>query len=419
MATVAERAVVGRTAVLADDLSGAAESAAALLPRGLPVTVVLGPAHEVPADRVVVVDTNTRAVAPSEARDAVHRLDRALGTALLVKKIDSLLRGNVAAEVEALLGEDRAVVLTPASPASGRVVRDGVVYVEGMPLAETTLWAVEAEAPPHRVSDVLAGVPVTEVPLAVLRGGGLADLLGSRRSGARSPRAVYCVDAITDADLDLVVAAALAAPGVRLAGSAALVAAVARAGGNTGADRATEPPGPARPGPLLVVAGSASEQARRQVDVVVAAGIPCTRLDGRGLARGERLVVGNGDSSRWPRLLTITPAGPLTADEQERLTAGLADAAVEWIREQEHPVDLLLTGGATARAVLDRLGIRRLDVLQELIGGAVLAMTPDGVHVTTRPGSYGDDSCLLDLIRLTGGPAVLAQKIPTEKGLPR
>jgi len=55
------------------------------------------------------------------------------------KKVDSTLRGNVAAETDAALtasGADLALV-APAFPAAGRTTRDGVHYVDGTPLDET------------------------------------------------------------------------------------------------------------------------------------------------------------------------------------------------------------------------------------------------------------------------------------------
>ena len=82
---------------MADDLSGAAEAAMAL--RGTRSVVSLsGPVDA----EVVVVDLDTRAAAPEVAADAVTRaLAGAPPGVRVFKKIDSLLRGNVAAEVGA------------------------------------------------------------------------------------------------------------------------------------------------------------------------------------------------------------------------------------------------------------------------------------------------------------------------------
>ena len=72
--------------------------------------------------------TSTRArCRPHEAAARVRRAGR-----IDFKKIDSQLRGNVAAELAALTG---AVIVAPALPVEGRVVRGGVLYVDGEPRA--------------------------------------------------------------------------------------------------------------------------------------------------------------------------------------------------------------------------------------------------------------------------------------------
>ncbi|MFE1840452.1 nucleotide-binding domain containing protein [Streptomyces sviceus] len=54
-----------------------------------------------------------------------------------------------------------------------------------------------------------------------------------------------------------------------------------------------------------------------------------------------------------------------------------------------------MTGGETARRVLDALGVAYLAPLGQIHHGAVHALTADGRHVVTRPGSFGDTDSLL------------------------
>lgn len=66
-----------------------------------------------------------------------------------------------------------------------------------------------------------------------------------------------------------------------------------------------------------------------------------------------------------------------------------------------------LTGGQTARGVLDTLGVGRLDPLAELTPGAVLSRDADGRRYVTRPGSFGDpDSLVHTAHTLLGRPAL-------------
>ena len=59
--------------------------------------------------------------------------------------------------------------------------------------------------------------------------------------------------------------------------------------------------------------------------------------------------------------------------------------------------DLILTGGETAREVLERIGIRALEPLGAEQHGAVVSLADDGRLVGTKPGSFGDDHALLQL----------------------
>ena len=97
----AERgARVTRLVVVADDLTGAADSAALLTRLGR-TSVLLDADSEWPEDDVLAVDTDSRhrdpVLAAARAAEATRRARR-LG-AQVVKKVDSTLRGHVAAEL--------------------------------------------------------------------------------------------------------------------------------------------------------------------------------------------------------------------------------------------------------------------------------------------------------------------------------
>ena len=84
------------------------------------------------------LDTRSR---PERAARAIVRgsfSSRAAKSArILFKKIDSTLRGHVAAELAAVrgvLGRGRQVIFAPAFPAQGRTTRNGRLYVNGVPL---------------------------------------------------------------------------------------------------------------------------------------------------------------------------------------------------------------------------------------------------------------------------------------------
>ncbi len=131
---------------LADDLTGALETGAKFAGAGLRSLVTteltLRPAGLEDGHEVLVIDTETRHVAPGEAAARVRLLAssaRERGVGVVYKKTDSTLRGNIGSELGALLEAypGAPVLYAPAYPAMGRTVKRGVLYVNGVPVSET------------------------------------------------------------------------------------------------------------------------------------------------------------------------------------------------------------------------------------------------------------------------------------------
>ncbi|WP_038373418.1 4-hydroxythreonine-4-phosphate dehydrogenase PdxA [Brachybacterium phenoliresistens] len=374
--------------ILADDLSGAQEAFAAAgslpavaSPRSSGLLLLGADAlarEEARLPALLAVDLDLRHRQPAAAADALRG---ALGTALgagrgqgaLVLKIDSILRGPVASLVAAA-AEHAPVLLCPAVPSLGRTVVDAQVRVDGTPLEETGLWALEPGAPPRSLVDLLAreGRRPGSIGLAALRGPDAASQLAARLRRDR----VVVADAETDADCDVLAAAALSA-GAVIAGAGGMAAAVGR--GAALPSGASGGPLPAvAPGPLAVIVGSAAEAARAQVAALAEAG-----CEVHAWHPGTHLPHEPADRA----ILLDAPPDPARAGALgEAFTAAAAAAAAG-----HH---LVLTGGQTARAVLARRGIDRLHPIAQVHHGAVLALAEDGLLVATRPGSFGDRDSL-------------------------
>ena len=116
--------------IIADDFTGALDTGVQFAARGIKTRVVVGAdaalTHQ-NAD-VLVVDTETRHLPAAQAYAAVEGLvQRAkyAGFAYLYKKTDSALRGNVGAELTALLSASgsRQLAFLPAFPQMNRVTK--------------------------------------------------------------------------------------------------------------------------------------------------------------------------------------------------------------------------------------------------------------------------------------------------------
>ena len=156
--------------VVADDLSGAAELAGIAANAGLLAEVVTWPFDgffEECHSSVLAVDGDTRGM---REVDAVARMQeigawvRERQPEWVFKKVDSVLRGHVRAEGEALRSalELDQVLLVPANPSKGRVIRGGRYWVNEV-LLEETVFANDPDFPrcSSAVDELVGAAPVT------------------------------------------------------------------------------------------------------------------------------------------------------------------------------------------------------------------------------------------------------------------
>ncbi len=128
-------------AVIADDFTGAAEIGGVGVRYGLRVLIetVVNGVYDVD---LLVIATDTRSMGAVEASSHVTTIMMQLmklNPEFIYKKIDSVLRGHVAEELEAMMlqmGRKKALVVAP-NPLVGRKIEDGTYFVDGVPLDQT------------------------------------------------------------------------------------------------------------------------------------------------------------------------------------------------------------------------------------------------------------------------------------------
>ncbi|GAB3872051.1 four-carbon acid sugar kinase family protein [Terrabacter terrigena] len=431
-------------AVVADDLSGAAECAVHALLRVSRSSVALAPAPDAHRDSpaavasetassdatCVTVDTDSRRLTQEAAVRAVRAAARLVAAApVVVKKVDSLLRGHVGAEVAALAQElGRTPVVAVANPGLHRIVRDGVLHVAGTPLHQTDLWDVEPTPAPTAVSEALRPLRTVVVPQATVALG--VDAVAEALAHARASGLVAVCDAATETDLETVHAAATGStPEALLVGSGALAAVAARAlplerpdpeprhgapSDGTAHDGETEPrPGAdSEPAPsVLFVLGTRAPGLADQLAHLRAAHSVHTLLvrpddlltDPEHVRRHLGAALPGGVV-----VVTLDPTAPADPSRARRLAEALADAVAPAADAYDA---LFLSGGETARAVLDRLGVHALEVVTQIETGTVVSTRPGGRTVVTRPGSFGRPQSLVAVAThlLGSGPTTCPQ----------
>lgn len=143
-------------AVIADDFTGAAEIGGVGLQFGLTVAIETQVSGAGRPD-LLIIAADTRSLPEDKACERIEQITTALlqlQPRLIYKKMDSVLRGHVYAELEVqrrLSGKQR-VLLVPANPHFNRIIRDGVYYIEEV-LLDQTSFANDPEFP-HKTSEV-------------------------------------------------------------------------------------------------------------------------------------------------------------------------------------------------------------------------------------------------------------------------
>jgi D-threonate/D-erythronate kinase len=340
-------------AIVADDLTGALDASAPFAARGLKTLVATAPLHLAAAlarrPEVVAVSTNSR---EGDRDAAVARIaavaQQIAGVPHLLKKIDSRLKGHVAAEAEALARSTgrTGLVICPALPELGRVVRGG--FLSGFGLDR-----------PIPVAEAVAG---TGLPVAI-------------------------ADAASPQDLRALVGRAGQAPKRLLVGARSLADALADS-------IASAPPaGPiaSLPAPMLIAIGS-----RDPITLAQLAALRSARPE-LPLLHAPNGVVTRPGAQAGPIAVAQVTAGPWP-DDSATVHRTFADGLAALVRD--HCRTLVVTGGATAAAIVDRLGIGVLDVLGEVAVGLPLSEAVfDGQRllVVTKSGGFGESAALLDL----------------------
>ncbi|MCI0359120.1 MAG: four-carbon acid sugar kinase family protein [Planctomycetaceae bacterium] len=349
--------------VIADDLSGAAELAGIAFARGYSAEVQreFDPTSDAEA---IAVDPDSRGLPPTLAAQRVEQVARAVAaarSAWIYKKVDSVLRGNVRVEIEAVLratGRSRAL-LVPANPSRGRTIADSRLLIDGVPLDQTPF----RDDPEHPrtsavISELLGQSDLIDVP-------DVADSWQLHRFAVQLDKDVLPAGA---ADF---FAALLDTHG---------------AGQGSGA-RPAIPPLVGRPA-LLVCGSRAAWTARKgacQAQRIPILALPEATADLTSVVQGAAAEL----VSRGVLAIAIDPASSRPSQVQQQLPRLASVAAM--LLEATPVATTLAEGGATAAAIAECRGWTRFRVVQTAPAGVGVLQPLDRAGTPTfliKPGSY-------------------------------
>ena len=373
------------TVVIADDLSGAAECACEFSMAGRPAELRLLPAGQLDEHQVTLWDLDAREIPRGIPDDLVRAMRQSRRTFV---KIDSLMRGRWADLVASCVrSSQRPAMMCTALPRLGRGMRNGSIELH--PAANGPRQDIDPCA--ASALDALAGtgLSVGHLPAEAAQGDAI-DLERSLRT-----HDLTVVDAVTEAEL-AAWATALerrSAPYVAV-GAAGLAGALARA---LGIPRRRQVP-PMLPTARAVLVGSRTVRAREQLSCLADALQQSVRWwdPARGFEEAQTTSRARYSAVR----IHATTSDPFDQQGGRSLSAGFVQAALAEVGTMGC---FVVTGGETARALCDALGVTRLRVLGQVEEGISLARmqgVADEPYLILKSGSFGDREALLRMARL-------------------
>lgn len=399
--------------MIADDLTGAADCAASSAALGCKAVVLLySPDHpqseaDWPDADILSIDANTRCLSVEQASESTARLIRLCESRnadragyVLFKKIDSTLRGNIAGEVAALLCARRAsnpsgaklsVLMAPALPAQGRTTRGGRLHVHGVPLEKTDIWRMEDRPAQSDILRLLADAHLScgLIDATAVRAGS-THLRQAIQESAKQVDVVLC-DAETDSDLRAIAEAAVPEPTLTaFVGSAGLASQIPQAIGVL-ADTVPRVWDFAE-GPALFIVGTAASVSRQQARAVEAIpAIATFHATTSALLDPHVMIIEITQSLHAGRdvLVVLDESEHCSKDGGQPLPhalSGLLSQCAQFLG------GLVATGGETARAALDSLGIYRLRLLGEVEPGLPFSVADAWFRplpIITKAGAFG------------------------------
>lgn len=428
-----------RIHILSDDLTGACDTAVQFCKAGIPSCIMLD-GETVPSGALAkAYSTDSRALSPEKARERVRRMAETLSGDLIYKKIDSLCRGNVAAELDEFMrvtGKRQAIV-TPAFPAAGRTLVNGKLTLGGNEVDVLALFTA------------VFGKRVGLVPLSELRSGNARQCCKALREAGVS---VFVFDAETESDLDHVLDCVTLDEGNTVfCGSAGLAGRLALRLGEGGFSA----PAPRRAKRCLILLGTRNQTTRAQVECLERErGISVIHLEDEAVLAGNEKAVfsaANAVSARFNAgdgavVLAVealfsgfapTLSEAKGAASAQKIAAALGECASRIL--EETPFDCLIcSGGDTALAVFTALGAKALVPGGEILPGmpylTVSGGKAENMQVFTKSGGFGGPDALvraMDVLNAQGddrpilgitmgdpcgiGPEVIAKALSREE----
>lgn len=417
--------------IIADDFTGALDTGVQFAAAGAGVRVVTDIRYDYrksqPGVRVLVMDAETRHLDGREAYEVVWNITKramACGVPFIYKKTDSALRGNIGSELTALLdasGQD-SLPFIPAFPQMGRITREGVHYINNIPVKDSVFGRDPFEPVTcsfipdiiHQQSNIQVEVMREEDDK---RGMDRMETAREPNRGQQSKIVVYDAqsqESLITAASDLYRKGCLSI----MAGCAGFASVLPKLLGLEGGESHV----PEFISRFLVVCGSVNPITKSQLDYAQAHGFTRIRLTPRQkLDRGYwDSEEGQGTLRRWMLRCQIESRCILDSNDPDGTDETLEYARKKGISLEEvrtRIVDamgfvlgnmverglnstLLITGGDTLMGFMNQIKVCEMEPVCEMAPGTVLSRFRISDHMyqaISKSGGFGSEDLLVQL----------------------
>ena len=386
--------------IIADDFTGALDAGVQFSSLGAKTLVVTENDYDIKKAedlQVLIFDAETRHISPEAAYKTVYDIVlRAKNNNIpyIYKKTDSGLRGNIGSELagamDALGLEEMSFI--PAFPAMRRVTRNGIHYIDGVPVAESMFGKDPFE--PVKFSDV-------------------REIIASQTD----KKGIHIYDAETDSEM-IEIAGHLGHEGLRLtAGCAGFAGVLAHFLGYHGKSSEV----PEMPEKLFMICGSVNPVTRSQVEYARDNGFKyvslsvkeklnpswpgspeCINTAEKWLSEisGHNSILDANNPNEISKTNEYISQHNLTPDEVRLNISRSVTGAAKSIIDGGLDARLICVGGDTLLALMQAVGVHELVPMFEVEKGVVLTSftyNAKSYYIMTKSGGFGEKDLLVKL----------------------
>ena len=392
--------------VIADDLTGANATSVLLAKEGFKCSTFIDSAllndENMSRCDVVAISTDSRGITKEEAyarvSEEVQRVKHL--QPVYTKRIDSTLRGNIGAEIDAILDQDKnsIAVVVASYPDSGRISIGGFLLVDSVPL-QNTLVAKDPKCPVTNssVKEIIQSqtkFKVSDIQISdVLRG----EEFLSRKINllVDEGNRIIVIDAVTNDEIET----------------------IAKASALTKLNVIPVDPGPftkclmntkygsshvGQGKKVFFAIGSVSKTTIGQIENLVATKSPAL-VKVNPLKLNQSNIVGITTTTREDEVLNLSELSEKLGMDEEaisvKINKGLAKITELALELSNSSIGALYTsGGDVTMEVMKRLGVEGIDIKDEIIPLAVYGRFIGGKYpnmpAITKGGLIGDKKTL-------------------------